>query len=141
MDVDTTSSDNAGAALAEGNVTISATASLAGSTTSTPVTLEVIKDITSPEVATKLPVAGTNAVTAALVFSEAIDLTSRNAVKTAVETAYTVVGNAVVVIEWAADNKTLNVTVTNNTGSVTSTVIASIGIKDLAGHTAPAIVQ
>jgi len=92
------------------------------------------KDMTKPFVVeTTLPAAGSvNAGTYKVVFSEALHQDSRNALKQAVESAFTKT-NATVTVTWGSDNKTLTVTVTiGDSGSVTIGTIGSQTVKDVA---------
>ncbi|MER2169332.1 MAG: S-layer homology domain-containing protein, partial [Psychrobacillus psychrodurans] len=94
-------------------------------------------DLSAPTVAVELAAPAEDVANGSLVFSEAINSASRTAVKAIVDAAYSKNGDATVTSAWAADNKTLTITVTKNTGTVDLVALevpASFRVTDLAGN-------
>lgn len=101
-------------------------------------TVELGGDALAASVVTPLAAAGPlTAAGTSLVFSEALDTASKDAVKSIVDGALSKTGDAEFSTAWNAAGTTLTVTVTLNTGSVSLaalTVPASFKVKDLAGN-------
>lgn len=77
-----------------------------------------------------------------LEFTEALDSASLQAVKAAVDAAYSKVGTTSSFTSvWSADNKTLTVTIEPSVGNeVTLSTVANQTVKDLAGNVSTALV-
>lgn len=127
-------------------VTFTATITKGTSVDTKDITITV-KEAKAPAVTTKLSSAGTFTATGTqtLVFSEDLDAASQQAVKDAVDAAYSAKGTAAVSSAWTSAN-TLTVTLSGTmdaTGSneVSSTAIAPLNVTDLKGNTTSVNVQ
>ncbi|MEK5329982.1 S-layer homology domain-containing protein [Lysinibacillus sp. FSL W8-0992] len=105
-------------------------------------------DLTAPTVTSVLPKDGALLGSTTLVFSEALSPASRTAVENLVKTAVTPNADTNVAVAFAADNKTLNVTLTlkvAGTGTLGATLaplapVANFTVTDVAGNSSAVLV-